>query len=377
MQKYIGNTSHTSNDVLSAQANCPTNLSLDEFAACGHLRSGGSLQWLNILRELRSRTLNLRRHEVHFLLSHTVFQVGPLDLNTGMWIWHQEIQDSPFCHVLLDELENSFKSAGCALIDGVLMNTISMLLTRILALSPSEDISERAIALLRRVRMKMFSWVRQLSYDLTMAPGPANEERRNLLLDMAATCRSTFDVGHVTLCKLFRSPEDVDALLSCTFFIRTLYPTGMFDSRIFTEHLHFNSPDLYKIRDQYLKLLLSRDCCLSPVLEEVLKDSIFTDPSDRGIDLAVANIFTGYRSGTYRWGQLQYPNDRWLTCETEVTLEQPKQMVHINLLDGQLRVAGQPLCGLPDEIRGSPVFRQVFQDVCICHTMIPDINKCS
>ena len=145
-----------------------------------------------------------------------------------MWIWHQEIQDSSFCHVLLDELENSIKSAGCALIDGVLMNTISMLLTRVLASSPSEDISERAIVLLRSVRIKMFSWVQELSYDLTMAP--ANEERRHLLLDMAATCRSTLDVGHTTLHKLFHSPEDVDALLSCTFFIRALSLSGMSNS---------------------------------------------------------------------------------------------------------------------------------------------------
>ena len=108
-----------------------------------------------------------------------------------------------------------------------------------------------------------------------------------------------------------------------------------------------------------------------------MKDAILTDPSDRGIDLVVANIFTGYQPGTYRWGQLQYPNDRWLTCETEVTLEQPKQIVHVNLLNGQLQVAGQPLCGFPDKIRHSPVFQQVCQDVCICCAMTCGINKCS
>ena len=218
LEKYVYHTSHTPNDVLSAQADCPTELSLDEFIAFAHLRSGGSLQWFNILQGLRSRTLNLRRHQVHFLLVHAAFQVGPLDLKTGTWIWHQELQDPCFCNALLDELDSLFVDVGAGSIDGLLMNTISLLLTRVLASSPNEGVSDRAIGLLRRVRRKTFSWVQELSYDLAQAP--TNEERRNLLPEMAATCRSTFDVDVATLRKLFHSAEDVDALLSCAFFIQ-------------------------------------------------------------------------------------------------------------------------------------------------------------
>jgi hypothetical protein len=228
LEKYVDFTFHTSNDVLSAQADCPADLSLDEFIAFAHLRSGGLLQWLNILQGLRSRTLNLHRHQVHFLFAHAAFQVGPLDLNTGMWIWHQELQESSFCNALLDELDSLFVDVGAGSIDGVLMNTISLLLTRVLASSPSEGVSDRAITLLRSVRRKTLSWVQELSYDLAMAP--TNKEHRNLLLEMAATCRSTFDVDPATLRKLFHSPEDVDTLLSSAFFIRTLRPKHLSNS---------------------------------------------------------------------------------------------------------------------------------------------------
>ena len=220
LEKYVCYTSHTSNDVWSAQADCPADLSLDEFIAFAHLRSGGSLQWLNILQALRSRSLNLRRHQVHYLLAHAAFQVGPLDPKTGEWTWHQELQDSSFCNDLLDELDNLFVDAGAHSIDAVLMNTISLLLTRVLASSPSEGTSDRAVALLRSVRRKTFGWVQNLSYDLAQAP--ANEERRDLLLDTAVTCRSTFDVDPATLREVFYSAEDVDALLSCGFFIHAL-----------------------------------------------------------------------------------------------------------------------------------------------------------
>ena len=241
-EDYVDYTFHTPNKVLSAQADCPEDVSLDEFITFAHLRSGGSLQWLNILQGLRSRTLNLRRHRVHYLLAHAASQVGPLDLNTGTWIWHQELQDACFCSALLDELDSLIMDVGARSIDGVLMNTISLLLTRVLASSPSKDVSDQAFGLLRGVRRKTFHWVQELSYDLVKAP--TNEERRKLLLDMAATCRSTFNLDPATLHKLFHSPEDVDALLSCAFFIHALRPTGKCKSKClnvaYPQYSYFN-----------------------------------------------------------------------------------------------------------------------------------------
>ena len=114
-----------------------------------------------------------------------------------------------------------------------------------------------------------------------------------------------------------------------------------------------NSPDT-----GYLRLLLERDSRLSPALEEILKDVVLADVSDCGVDLAVAKVFASYRPGTQRWEQLQCPNARWLTCKTEATVDQPSQTVHINLLDGSLRVNGQPLSGLPHDVS------EIFRDVC-------------
>ena len=230
LDKYVNYTFHTPNEVLSAQADCPEDFSLDEFIAFSQLRSGGLLQWLNILQGLCRRTLNLRRRQVHFLLTHAALEVGPLDLNTGTWIWHQELQDSRFCIALLDELDSLIMDVGARSIDGVQMSAVSLLVTRVLASSPSEGVSDRAIAVLQCVRRKTFGWVQELSYDLAQAP--TNEERRNLLLDMAATCRSTFDVDPANLFKVFDSAEDVDALLSCSFFIHALRPDCMSNSRI-------------------------------------------------------------------------------------------------------------------------------------------------
>ena len=91
-----------------------------------------------------------------------------------------------------------------------------------------------------------------------------------------------------------------------------------------------------------------------------MRDVILADPSDYGVDLAVAKIFASYYPGIQRWVQLQYPNARWLICKTEATVDQPSQTVHINLLDGALRVNGQLLGELLPDVR------EIFRDVCAC-----------
>ncbi|KAG9312774.1 hypothetical protein JVU11DRAFT_6186 [Chiua virens] len=342
LSNHIYDTSCTPNNVLAAQVHCPTDFSVEEFTAFAQLRSGGSLQWLNILHGLRSRTLNLRRLEVHFLLSRAVFQVGPLDLNTGVWIWHQELENVSFCNALMDELYALFVDFGVESMDAIVMGNMALLLTRILASSPSERVSERAIHLLRDIRSKTLLWVEELSYNLAMAP--TNTKRSRLLLEMAATCRSTFDVDPACLPKLFRSAEDVDATLSCALFIRSLRPDELED-----------------IDDKYSRLLLLRDLPLSLALEGMLSDVILADPSEYGIDLAVHKLLGRYQPCTSKWEQLGPPNDRWLSCKIELTME-PPQVVHLDLLTGALRADGKPLTGLPLAIRDIPECKEIFRD---------------
>ena len=129
---------------------------------------------------------------------------------------------------------------------------------------------------------------------------------------------------------------------------------------LYLQHLNASSSD---IKDSYSQLLLDRDRRLSLAVEDTLRDIILDDVSDYGIDLAVGRIFLSYKPGTRRWNLFQYPNTCWIICETEATLDQPSQTVHINLVDGQLRVAGQPLGGLPRAIGDSPECQQILRDV--------------
>ena len=228
LQEYLDNTTHTSNEALASYTPGYCGLSLHEFLAFAHLRSGGSLQWFNILRELRSRTLDVRRQEVYLLFAQAATQVGPLD-GTGELLWHQEIKDASFCNALLDELESLFVDIGVGSLDGPAMATIS-LLAGILASTPSIVISERAVQLLRDVRWKTFNWIHELLCDLTKSsPDKGSLE---LLRDIAAVCRTTFDMRSTESYKLLSSAWDIEIALSCVILIRTISlpaPSGMLD----------------------------------------------------------------------------------------------------------------------------------------------------
>ena len=223
LQGYLTSTTHTSNQVLSAQVYCHADISLHEFIAFGHLRSGGSLQWMNILREVCNRSLNFRCHEVHLLLAQASAQVGPLS-STGEFIWHRELQDSLFCDALLDELESLFLDSGAGSSDGPVMGTISILVG-LLVSGPSEAVLERASQLLRSVREKTFDWVNEFFHDVIKSP--TNEECRQVLWDMAVVCRSTFDVEPSMMHKFLHSARDIEIALACAILMRTIVPTNI------------------------------------------------------------------------------------------------------------------------------------------------------
>ena len=340
LQVYVDETTHASNDVLANQADCHKDLSIHEFIAFGHLRSGGALQWLNVLRELRDRSLTFRCPEVHSLLAQAITQVGPL--TSTKLRWHEELHVETFGLALVDELENLVADVEANWLEGVTMNTVSLLLSRLLASSPDQVVSDKAIRLFRVVRTKVFSWVQELSDKLMRTPG--DEELRGLLRDTAAICRSTFDIEPDMVEYVLSSAEDVEVLLSCAILI------------------HDNTPRNVTSLPAHSRLLLDRDRRLSLAIEDDLHDVILSESSGQGIDLAVGRVWPDYRPGS-EWSPLPDPNVRWFSCTTASTTSQCSQVVHYNLLDGSLLVDGKPLGRLPNAIVQHPLYGLIFGKV--------------
>ncbi|OJA14087.1 hypothetical protein AZE42_07939 [Rhizopogon vesiculosus] len=340
LQRYLAETSHTSNEIIANQTDCHRDMTIHEFIAFGALRSGPLLQWMNVLRELRARTLNFRQEEVHLQFAQTVSQVGPLSSDEEL-LWHEELNSIPFISTLFGELESLMASVEGNWLEGVTISTIIMLVCRALSSTGEECIKSRGYSLLRRIRMTTFVLLTQLSAEMQAnSDETVRRELQGRVRDMALTCRSTFDVdGDTSL--LLTSDEDMKVFAYCAVMI------------------YDNTPSKPGDLPQHSQLLLERDkrCCHT--LETAVRQR--AELHGQGLDYAVAKIWGSYRQGT-PWKTLPAPNSRWLVSHTAASSSQLPQAAHFNLINGCLLIDGKQLGRLPSTIVQHPMYQTIFRD---------------
>ncbi|KAG1750373.1 uncharacterized protein EDB91DRAFT_1243950 [Suillus paluster] len=339
LQGYLAETSHGSNEVIANQADCHKDMTIHEFIAFGTLRSGPRLQWMNVLRELRARTLTFRREEVHLLIAQAISQVGPCSSDDGL-LWHEELNSMPFLSTLLGELESLMASVEENWLEGVTISTIIILVCRVLSSTQTESIRSRGYSLLRRIRTATFTLLTQLSTKMQVSNDvTVSQELQGRVRDMAVTCRSTFDVGRDP--SLLLTSNDIKVYAYCGIII------------------YDNTPSQLGNLPQHSKLLLERDkrCCYT--LEPAVRQ--YAELHREGLDCAIAEIWGSYRPGT-PWRALPAPNSRWLVTQTATSGAQSPQAVHFDLVSGCLLIDGKQLGRLPSTIVEHATYQSIFGD---------------
>jgi hypothetical protein len=125
LQYAVTHTTHTHNETIVNQGDCPMNLSMHEQLAFSNLRCGSQLQWKNIARELRTNTLTFSREEVHTLIMQAAWQIGPLSDDGTFREWHVELEASEFGLVLIREAKDILSHVEANWIEGTTVKTIS------------------------------------------------------------------------------------------------------------------------------------------------------------------------------------------------------------------------------------------------------------
>ena len=347
LQYYLQDTTHTSNEVLCNQANCDKDLSIHEFTAFGHLRSGPSLQWLNMLREILASTLRFRHDEIHLLFAQASCEVGPVSGASSLE-WHEELCCASFRHSLLKELEALVTAVSGNWLEVMTMATVAFLVARMLAMDieeHDETTDAQALELLSKVREKTFHWVSELSEKLENATSETErEDLQGRLRDVAAICRSTFEVGALDARQLLCSPRSLEVLLSCAIIA------------------HDNIPAKLDTLSTMSRLLISRDRRLAWKLEQIV--SSFVKEGNGGINLAIKRIWPAYCAKNARWERAGPENCSWFTTNISASEGQQTQEISLDILDGTLLVNGRPLGRLPLNIQNDPLFASIFGGVC-------------
>ncbi|KAF8154797.1 hypothetical protein B0H34DRAFT_799544 [Crassisporium funariophilum] len=340
LQDAVALTTHTHNETIVNQGDCPINLSMHEQLAFSNLRCGSLLQWMNIARELRTNVLTFSREEVHTLVTQAAWQLGPLSSDGSIREWHCELAVPTFAFVLIQECNDLLSRVRGNWMEGTTVKSIIYLASRLLA--SFIDGHQEGYALLREARDVTHKWMHQIAHKLQSAvdDDDASDLQRRAC-EMAAICRATYDVDAGThLNALLCSSKDVAILVECSITVYDNTPCDLGDS----------FPDLQR--------LLHRDRRLFHSLESRLSECIHSDKC--GLDIAISSVWSGYRKGDGGWQRLDKHNSRWLTSFTAPSNDQQAQQVHYNMLNGNLLIGGKTLGRLPRDIVHHPAYKRIF-----------------
>ncbi|MCJ1392993.1 hypothetical protein MMC18_005865 [Xylographa bjoerkii] len=340
LQYAVTNTTHTSNDVIAQQSECPEALTLHEFYAFGTLRSGHRLQWRNIARELVAHDLNFNRDETYTLVTQMAWQAGPSGTGRVCRESHVDLEEDKYGNSLLSVLdkatgaiEGNWQGASAA-------RTFVTVASRLLSLSLSDLVRDACCQFLRRVRAISLSWMRELSQTLQRVQKEDELKVLNVrLLEMALTCHATFDVDVAHLPKLLLLDEDIAVVTECSIIVHDRCPV---------EVGGLPAP---------IRASLRRYWRLSYLLEPRLRQRILE--AREGLDNTIQRLWTGYETGTL-WVTLNAPSERWLVTKTSSERGHASMHVHYNVLDGSLLVNGAPLTRLPRLYEEHQNFRRLF-----------------
>lgn len=340
LQYAVRGYSHSSNQVLARQYECPPELQLHEYVAFGHLRSGRYLQWFNILRELRSRTLTFSAEAVSMLVMQTVWQVGLPENNGNGRECHIQPGEYEFGKEMMRELRAMLKEVEANWQETVAVQTMIVLAGQLVAVMRSGEVMTEAVAFLREARRVTLEWTRELAGKLLQCkPGEVREFQLRVV-QMAATCRMTFGVEERHLQHVLGSDEDVAALVECA--------TRIYD----------NFPAISSRLQTGMKVLTERDTRIAYAVEGYLRDLITS--STKGIDLKM--IWSVYEQGE-AWAAMEGRDERWVYTYTAAREGSESQMVHYNLISGELLVDGLPLGRMPATYTSHETYVELFGEV--------------
>ncbi|KAG6871793.1 hypothetical protein C0995_016566, partial [Termitomyces sp. Mi166 len=214
LQYAMQGVTHSANQPLADQAEVSPELGVHEYIAFGTLRSGAMVQWLNILRELRARTLSFDCLEVHMLLAQASLQTG--NIKNGELEWHEILKRPDFGLTLLSEIDSLLSSVENNWHHIVTLQTMIILTTRLLTSSPEEEVINRACLTLRTARRIAFMWMTNLTGDLRrMSNETISTLTRERVYSAAATCRATYDVDARYFKHVITCDDDVNIFIQC------------------------------------------------------------------------------------------------------------------------------------------------------------------
>ncbi|KAH8834406.1 hypothetical protein DL96DRAFT_1491613 [Flagelloscypha sp. PMI_526] len=338
----ISDTTHTSNQVMAKQSTCHADLLIHDYLSASHLRSGHHLQYHNIaLGILNSNNLG---DEFSFLMYRQALWQAESASETGAVEReaHLTMRDRLFGEEMLVLLRNRLGSSKENWQQSWVLTILSCVACRLVQLTEDDGVRNSALVFLTELREVIGLLIPRVLEILRRSAEPESHKQHRLrLVQLAVTCRSTFGVGTHVQSVL----HDAEALH------HFVYTSVLLADNTSGGSASFSHP---------LRYLIESDVVLSANLLPFLRHHLTQGPYP--FDESIRKVWDGYVRGSEPW---RVVGDRWATCSTSSDSGRKFRSVHLNLLDGTLRVDGKALDTLPSEIVQHPLYRSLFpgQDI--------------
>jgi hypothetical protein len=336
LQEFQENTTHAPNQVIATQDRCPTDFSLNEYTAFGHIRAGNRLQWRNIMRALRAQSLTFSETSVYFLIIQAIWQVGPMGDEGTYREAHADLLDESFCDQALDELSIIVQLIGDNWTQSLLLATAISLALRIHDFAETKHLQCRAMDVLKDARKVAVRWISMLQGDNSSQDSISTLSRYSLI-GISLTLRATFDVNINNLEPLFSDEENLIWYLYAGTFISDLIDGSL------PAGIRFLAVRDRRISLKCLPYVSSVCWTKSRLLHEVAK-----------------RRWGSYRAGS-EWCPLTSSADRWWTCTTQGGPKLTSRTIHLNILDGAFLIDGRTFDKLPSAYTSHTSYKYLFK----------------
>jgi hypothetical protein len=341
IQKYsnfgwaLTSTTHTSNTVIARQSTCLEGLTLHEYLAFGHLRAGTRIQWYNIAAELLHAD-SLGDEAAYVLFRHAACQAEAADGSGSVEREaHCVLKERRYGLELLEVMDKRLKSTQHNWNRSWTFTILSCVACRLVQLTDDLEVQMSSLNFLGRLRDVLLEFTDDVLQSIRDAVPSSRAQLRTRLVQLAATCRSTFQVG--------RFMDDVLSDSQSVFHF--IYNAILLAS---------NTPAGPSSFTPGLRALLEADVILGVTQLRRLRTVLAEDHAP--LDKAILKSWGGY----VREANWRNIGDRWVGCWTPDGVGRRSRAVHFNLLNGTLRVDGKALDILPKDIVQDLFYQSIF-----------------
>ncbi|KAI4090472.1 MAG: hypothetical protein LQ344_004696 [Seirophora lacunosa] len=338
----------TSNEIIASQTVCPNNLTIAEYTLFQDIRLDTRMQWIKLLRELASPTINFGSIEMTTLLTELAFGAGPAADGDVLRATHWVFRNWSFCQQLVACVERRLQAIETNWREGQTVESLLVIVERLWCLAQTEEVLAEARKLVLYVRQVTHKWIQMLRREICNAVDVETAQKRSReSLHAALLCRKTFMLEAAGVDSGFQHAAFA-CFLECAFTIN--------------DNLSSSESDYITKMPTSLRRLYVNDLKLVHSLESRIRWSIQNLQS--AVSEAVNCVWMDAEGASARkfsqWTMLPAPQDSWCNAKSLSSEGVLEQTVHFDIVLGTLKINGQLLGRLPEDFSRQVFFREIF-----------------